>query len=173
MDTGRVYRRTTLLGSLLAAVLATASCLAQEGGRAPAPRKAIRGKIGANSNKVKVEDGKTFIWAGPPRTDPMDSGAKWYDFTGSPIPAEELQFGIGMDAIPAIDDPYFVSPDDPRLLAIGRSPYRRGFSPKTNDEIPVIGYALGDDVRAYPEALLDRHELVNDRINGKPVTVGW
>ena len=71
------------------------------------------------------------------------------------------------------DDPLFVAPDDPRLLAIEGSPYRRDERPKTNDEIMVIGYADGDDARAYPAALLDHHELVNDRIGGKPVTVGW
>jgi hypothetical protein len=27
--------------------------------------------------------------------------------------------------------------------------------------------------RAYPTALLDQHELVNDEFLGKPVSVGW
>ena len=37
----------------------------------------------------------------------------------------------------------------------------------------VIGYVGNGDARAYPASLLDHHELVNDRIGGKPVTVGW
>ena len=49
----------------------------------------------------------------------------------------------------------------------------RGRKPKSNDEIDVIGYVDGDDARAYPIALLDQHELVNDNVGGKPVTVGW
>ena len=34
-------------------------------------------------------------------------------------------------------------------------------------------YVVGGDARAYPTALLDGHELVNDVIGGKPRTVGW
>ena len=79
-----------------------------------------------------------------------------------------------MDSIRAIDDPLFVKPDDPRLLKyVGRSPYRRDEVAKTNDEIRVIGVVRGATARAYPIALLDRHEVVNDRIEGKPVAVGW
>jgi len=89
------------------------------------------------------------------------------------MPAEDLQFGIGQDRIEAIDDPVFVEPDDPRLLEIPASKYRPSEAPKTNDEIMVIGYVYGDDARAYPAALLDGHELVNDMVGGKPVTVGW
>ena len=41
------------------------------------------------------------------------------------------------------------------------------------DEIMVIGFAVGTEARAYPVGLLDHHELVNDSLGGKPVTVGW
>ena len=34
------------------------------------------------------------------------------------IKPEQLQFGIGKDSIRSIDDPLFVSPDDPRLLKL-------------------------------------------------------
>ena len=129
-----------------------------------------RGLLGKNSHKVRQQDGRTLLWA---TGDPDSPDAEWYDFTGAPIPTEELQFGIGKDRIPAIDDPIFVSPDDPRLLEIPQSPYRPEENPETNEDIVVIGYVLGDDVRAYPIALLDGHELVNDVLGGKPVTVGW
>ena len=59
------------------------------------------------------------------------------------------------------------------MLGFGRSPYRRDEVAKTNEDIRVIGFADGGDVKAFPVALLDRHELVNDEIGGKPVTVGW
>ncbi len=129
-----------------------------------------RGLLGKGSAKIRVEDGKTFLWAGG---DPTGPGAQWYDFTGSPIPVFELQYGIGKDRIRAIDDPLFVSPDDPRLLLIPPSRYRPNERPKTTGGIPVIGYVDGSDARAYPVALLDLHELVNDRIGSKPVGVGW
>ena len=130
----------------------------------------FRGLLGADSKKVRTEDGKTYIWAGGDRTGP---GAEWYDFTGSPIPTAELQYGIGKDRIRAIDDPLFVKPDDPRLAKISTSPYRPAEKRENNDDIMVIGYVVNGEARAYPTALLDHHELVNDRVGGKPVTVGW
>ncbi len=134
----------------------------------------FRGLLGPNSKKVKVENGKTMLYGGMRGSDPSAPGAFWYDFTGSPIPTAELQYGIGKDAIPSIDDPMFVSPDDPRLLKhVPQSPYRKDQRASVNDEIHVIGFIQGDVARAYPVALLDRHELVNDIIGGKPVTVGW
>ena len=114
---------------------------------------------------------KALLWAGGGT--PSSPDAQWYNFTGSLIPASQLQFGIGKDRIRAIDDPLFVSPDDPALLKLQRSSYRPGERPKTNDEIMVAGFAYGDQARAYPVALLDHHEVVNVVIAGKPVTVGW
>lgn len=138
--------------------------------RRQARPKKFRGLLGTSSKKVKIEDGRTWIWAGGDKDGP---GAEWYEFTGSPIPAAELQFGIGKDRIRAIDDPLYVSPTDPRLLSLDTSPYRPEEKPKTNDEIKVIGFSEGGQALAYPIALLDHHELVNDTIGGKPVTVGW
>lgn len=132
--------------------------------------KQYRGRLGEGTWKIRTEDGKTYLWAGGDQRGP---GSRWYDFTGASIPAVDLQFGIGKDRIPSIDDPLFVPPDDPRLLALAASPYRLDDKPKTTDDIPVIGYVVSGEARAYPVALLDRHELVNDRIAGKPVTVGW
>lgn len=129
-----------------------------------------RGRLGEGSRKVRTEDGKTYLWAGGEESGP---GSRWYEFTGASIPASDLQFGIGKDKIPSIDDPLFVTPDDARLLALPTSRYRPDEKPVTTDEIRVIGHVENGEARAYPIALLDRHELVNDRIGGKPVTVGW
>lgn len=160
--TGRIGRVAGLVAVLLAA-----PCWGQT--------DSYRGRIGPDSKKVLKKGEKTLLWAGPRNISPdADKADLWYDFTGSPIPTAELQFGIGRDTIPSIDDPMFVAPDDPRLLKNIPPPgYGRGRKPKTNDEIDVIGYVDGDDARAYPTALLDRHELVNHRVGGKPVTVGW
>lgn len=133
-----------------------------------------RGIIGAESPKIlEREDGSVAVWAGG--EEPGEPGAQWYDFTDSPIPAEELQYGIGKDRIQSIDDPVFTEPDDPRLLDLPPSPYRPCERPRTNDEIMVIGYVVDGRPRAYPTALLDRHEIVNDETpgRGKPFTVGW
>lgn len=159
----------TLIAVGLCAVLPPASMAGKDRGQ----RASYRGLLGPNSKKIRVEGNKTYLWAGGD-IQPNSPDSQWYEYTGSPIPAEELQFGIGKDSIRSIDDPLFVTPDDPRLLRRNsKSHYRPGERVKTNDDIPVIGYVQGGEARAYPVALLDHHELVNDRIGGKPVTVGW
>ena len=160
----RDVRRLTPTGVILIAALVAMPCAAGDKKGETPPRKHYRGLLGPGSKKVKTEGGKTWLWAG------VD---QWYDFTGSPLPAAELQFGIGKDRIRSIDDPLFVQPDDPRLLNLPPSHYRRDPKPRNNDAIMVTGFAEGDQARAYPIGLLDHHELVNDRVGGKPVTVGW
>lgn len=164
-------KRFERMRSVVVLILAAIS-LATIGEAAPGDRK-YRGLLGADSAKIKREGGKTRLWAGPRSEAPSSAKAQWYDFTGSSISAAELQFGIGKDSIRAIDDPLFVSPDDTRLLELPRSHYRKEKRPKTTDGIRVIGFSLGGASRAYPVALLDGHELVNDEFGGKPVTVGW
>ncbi len=166
------YAVPTAAAVLAATVIVALPCgtsAAADDEKAQKPK--YRGLLGPDSNKVKTEGDKTLLWSGGGKPDSPE--AQWYDFTGSPIPAAELQFGIGKDRIRSIDDPLFVSPDDPRLLELPPPGYGRADKPKRNDEIEVIGYAVDGQARAYPTALLDRHELVNDRIGGKPVTVGW
>jgi len=129
-------------------------------------------QLGEDNPKIRKKGGRVLVWAGGGAPETTES--EWYDFTGAPFPPEELQFGIGKDRIRAIDDPLFVAPDDPRLLKyIPPSPYRTEERPTVNDELRVIGWVGGKLARAYPIALLDRHELVNDIFLGKPVTVGW
>jgi hypothetical protein len=129
-----------------------------------------RGRIGEGSWKIRREDGRIYLWAGGEKTGPQ---SRWYDFTGAPMRPEDLQFGIGKDRIRAIDDPLFVKPDDPRLLSLPPSRYRPHERPTRNDEIPVIGVEDKSEAKAYPIALLDHHELVNDQLGDRPVTVGW
>lgn len=127
-------------------------------------------QLGEDSPKIRrQDDGRVLVWASG---DLEGADSDWYDFTGAPFPPEELQYGIGKDEIRAIDDPLFVAPDDPRLLSIPPSRYRD--EPATTvDEIMVIGYVMEGEPRAYPTALLDQHEVVNDEFKGKPVAVGW
>ncbi len=131
----------------------------------------VRGQIGKDSKKILVRDGKTLLWAGGDVKDPDKS--HWYDFTNASVPAEQLQFGIGKDRIKAIDDPLFVKPDDARLEQLSKGWFRRGKKRKSVDDLLVMGYVINGEARCYPSALLNRHELVNDRYGNKPVTVGW
>ena len=170
MDGNRLSRRVWAVAAGAAVVVLSAPVLAAADDGDQPGRKRYRGLLGADSKKVKTVGDKTYLWASG---DPASADSQWYDFTGSAIPAAELQFGIGKDRIAAIDDPLFVPPDDPRLLELPPPAYGRGEKPESNDDIMVIGYVEKDQARAYPTALLDRHELVNDRIAGRPVAVGW
>ena len=119
------------------------------------------------ARKIRRTEDQQFLWA-LGSFDADDSSSQWFDMTDSPLKLEDVNHGIGRDTIPSIDHPLFVHPDDPRL----HERWGRGDDADISD-LRVIGYESGGDARAYPVALLDNHELVNDTIGGKPVTVGW
>ena len=170
MNESTAIRRGARFVMGVAIVSFTVTVIVHGGDQKGSSEPGFRAQLGADSKKVRIEGEKTYLWAGGERSGPS---AEWYDFTGSPIPTADLQYGIGKDRIRAVDDPLFVKPDDLRLAKLPTSHYRPTEKRGTNDDIMVIGYALNGEARAYPTALLDRHELVNDRIGGKPVTVGW
>ncbi len=116
-------------------------------------------QIGTSSNRLRQKEGRTLLWA---KGNPASDKAEWFDVTGAPIAPGEFQYGIGKDTIRAIDEPQFVSADDPRLAELN-----------ITDNSRVIGYTHGERAKAYPIRILNRHELVNDNVGGKPVTVGW
>ena len=73
------------------------------------------------------------------------------------IPENEVRDGgPGKDGIPAIDDPKFASVDESSWL---------------NDNDLVLGFADGDDIRAYPHPILDWHEIVNDKTDKHSLAV--
>ena len=66
---------------------------------------------------------------------------------------------LAKDAIPAIRSPEFVSVADAEAWM--------------NADEPIIGVEIDDDARAYPTAMLSRHEIVNDTVGGAPLAVTW
>jgi hypothetical protein len=66
--------------------------------------------------------------------------------------------GPPKDGIPSIDEPTFVAPEDIDFLDPGD---------------PVFGVARGEDTKAYPQQILAKHEIVNDNLNGTPVSVTY
>ncbi len=66
--------------------------------------------------------------------------------------------GPSKDGIPAIDNPKFLSIAEAGALA---------------DREPVIGIEINGDARAYPLGVLMRHEIANDVIGGRAVTVTY
>lgn len=75
------------------------------------------------------------------------------------IRAEEIVWGgVKKDGIPALDNPAFVS---------GRS--ATWMAP---DE-QVFGVVIAGDARAYPERILAWHEMTNDRVGGRAVSLSY
>ncbi|WP_282609904.1 DUF3179 domain-containing protein [Pelagibius sp. Alg239-R121] len=72
--------------------------------------------------------------------------------------SEILSGGPPKDGIPSIDRPKFVSVASVSDLAPTE---------------PVVGLTVNGEARAYPLRILTWHEIVNDTIGGKPVTVTY
>ena len=78
------------------------------------------------------------------------------DFTMTSVDLTEIfSGGPPKDGIPSIDDPSFAAIGDVDIPDIE----------------PVIGFGVGDDMRAYPLRVLMWHEIVNDVVGGIPVAV--
>jgi len=91
----------------------------------------------------------------PALAEPVRNG---FDLSRSAIPtAEILGGGPPRDGIPALDQPTVVSADE--------SPWK--------DEEIMLGLVVGGEARAYPVAILDWHELVNDTLGGRPILVSY
>ena len=74
------------------------------------------------------------------------------------VPVNEIQYLIfGIDSIPPIYHPEFVSANDARLHS---------------DEL-IMGVSINGDSRAYPVWLMRHHEIVNDVVGGIPVLITW
>lgn len=72
---------------------------------------------------------------------------------------DDLHVVVPRDAIPAIDRPEFEPIDRADRYM--------------NDRELVIGLVSGNEQRAYSTWQLDRHEIVNDTFQGRPVAVTW
>jgi hypothetical protein len=71
---------------------------------------------------------------------------------------EVFDGGPGKDGIPALESPEFISASSATYL-------------ESNDL--VLGYKNGSDIRAYPHAILDWHEIINDEVNGKALAITY
>ncbi len=80
-----------------------------------------------------------------------------FDLSGSSVPVDEIfPGGPPRDGIPAIDKPQFMPIDDVGWL---------------QDDDRVLGIDYGGEAKAYPIAILNWHEVVNDRIGQEDVAV--
>ena len=90
---------------------------------------------------------------------PPRSGNNTYGSSSWTIPVNEVfDGGPGKDGIPSLLNPEMISASSATYLS---------------DDALVIGYKNGDDIRAYPHAILDWHEIINDEINEHPVAITY
>lgn len=73
-------------------------------------------------------------------------------------PEEIVWGGVRKDGIPALTDPKSVAAGDAAFL---------------EDSETVFGLAIGGETRAYPQRILDWHEMANDRVGGQPVVLSY
>lgn len=91
------------------------------------------------------------------------SGSWATDWSMATVDLDELLVGIPStdprDRIPPIDDPAFVDAEAAPEWLGGNQ--------------PGVVVEIGDEARFYPLAILTRHEIVNDEIDGTPVAVTY
>ena len=81
------------------------------------------------------------------------------DLSKRAVNLAEIRAVIPPDAIPAIDEPRFLSLEEA--------------SDWLSAEAPVIAFERNGDARAYPLEILTWHEIVNDVVGGEPVIVTY
>ena len=90
----------------------------------------------------------------------LPSSLEWpnTDFATATVDMDEIMSGgPPKDGIPAIDNPQFVT--------------QRDADEWLDEREPVIVVAVDGKARAYPIQILMFHEIVNDEVNGKPLSV--
>jgi hypothetical protein len=82
-----------------------------------------------------------------------------FDLDEPLVPAGAIEKGgPPRDGIPSIDSPLFVAADEAGFL---------------DPDDRILGITQGGNSKAYPVKILDRHEIVNDWLNQKPVVVTY
>ncbi len=90
----------------------------------------------------------------------LPSSLEWpnTDFDTAIVDMDEIMSGgPPKDGIPALDNPKFIPQDEANSWL--------------DDQEPVIVVAVGKKARAYPIQILMFHEIVNDTLNGKPLSI--
>jgi hypothetical protein len=82
-----------------------------------------------------------------------------FDLTNHNIPTKDILSGRpGRDGIPALLKPVFIPAAKATFLT---------------DSDRVLGIGAGVHAKAYPVKILNWHEIVNDRIDGKPIVISY
>lgn len=142
--------------SILAAALIVTACAALTP-VAPEALDASPQSLATDSAGATVESGEPDALL-PPSAPPFSTREWATDFTRRTVAWEEIiSGGPPKDGIPAVDAPTFEGVDAAASWLSERD--------------PVILFSEGEDIRAYPLAILIWHEIVNDTVGGRPVAV--
>ncbi len=139
----------TRIAALTAAALLAAACSGNDsagaGGEDPSPSATVTVPQVASTEPEDVPSALD---------DPRD------DEFPAPLvdPGALLSGGPPPDGIPPIDEPRFLVAKDADFL---------------DDAEPVLALTVGDETRAYPVQVLIWHEIVNDTLDGVPVSVTY
>ena len=170
--------RYSRLFPVAAAVMAMVALACSDGSGDPVPGGAT---IKESSSEAPSATGAQTALAGTPSPKPLvespsptpqasrldqdeecfPKGSVWKtNFCKHSVPFEEIiSAGLPRDRITPVDNPEFVSVDpSPEYM---------------EDDDPVISLEIDGEARAYPLAILIKHEIVNDEIEGIPVTVTY
>lgn len=87
-----------------------------------------------------------------------------------PVSTDRLTLGGFKDSVPAITEPEFADDWSDLEVEINRDGITEEFqfdlTPRLDPDERVIGVERAGEARAYPVAVLDWHEIVNDRLGG-------
>ncbi|MCT4601516.1 MAG: DUF3179 domain-containing protein [Marinifilum sp.] len=89
----------------------------------------------------------------------QNAGSSVSGSNGWLIPHDEVFVGALRDAIPAIDNPDLVAPNADGIIA------------SLNKKELLVVTCIDNEYRAYPHAILNWHEIVNDEFNGNYFSV--
>jgi len=103
-------------------------------------------------NRIETRDGRQYLWAGSSLDD-------HFDVTEFRLNESQLHYGLGRERFPALIEPSFVSVSKAESWFDGA------------DRVLLV--RVEDDTRVYPLRLLQRHEVVNDVVGGRPIFAAY
>ncbi|MFP8951563.1 DUF3179 domain-containing protein [Natrialbaceae archaeon A-arb3/5] len=152
-------RRRSVLAAIGVSAVGLAGCLEGEE-ETDDPEES---SVGDREFTLESDFDPVFVGDSPP-TDEPDDAPPFSDRTRPiPLSVEELSEratdgGPPQDGIPSVDDPEFVSPVEAGFLVA---------------EMPVLGIVRDGQAKAYPRRVLVHHEIVNDELEGTPISLTY
>lgn len=93
--------------------------------------------------------------------------------TELPVPLSAMSRALPPDGLLAIEEPAFAEDWSGLEIPYVEGGEERTIRPRLTDEEPVVGVEGESEARAYPLRVLNWHEVVNDRLDGRPLLVTY